>query len=296
MNKQKRWSKVVLILLLWIAVLLSLTPLVALTTGRILRNTKVDVEERNHQTFFNVEEVYLSGNIFGDISISGWAFIENDGDNSDKQINLIFASEGNTYTVETTTIDRFDLRVASVLSDYEIPLSRNGFEATFSPMMMRNGVYNLYVQVFESNTLTAIADTGKIFTKHNYILEEDIGGREVSTISGQVNSDISVKTYFVCNIEASTLIVQGWAFTEEGGVAKLPPRPLVKITRSDDSTAFFSTARNGNIDLVREFGNYDLLLSEFSSKISTSALGSGENIISIVFDGLGESEFTCTIP
>jgi hypothetical protein len=296
LDKNKKQLVIVLVGALWVTLLLFLTPLLALATGRFLQKTDIEVEERNNPVIFNIDEVYLSKNIFGDILIAGWAFIENSDDNPDKQINFIFASTENTYLIETTTIDRFDLRVASILSDFEVPISRNGFEGNFSPVMMKNGDYHLYLQVIENTALIAIADTGRVFSKNYNKFEEDIGGREVSIYSDRATPDIVVNTHFTCIIEESMLKVEGWAFSEVGGLGILPARPLVKLKRSDGSIAYFSTISDSRIDVAREFDNLELLLSGFSAVISTNNLGSGENTISVIFDGLGESVFTCKVP
>ena len=296
LKANKKRLRILLGVFFWAALLVFLTHLVAAATGRSLQSTEVDTEIESHQVIFHIDEVYLSENIFRDTLVAGWAFIENEGDNPDKQINLLLVSPERTYLVETTTIDRFDLRIASLLDGLDVPISRNGFEGNFSPLTMKNGTYHLYLQVIENEDLAAINDTGKIFVKHSNKFEENFGGQEITLNSNDINPKVKINTYFSCKFAESGIAVEGWAFVEESGIGSLPSRPVVKLTRAEGSVAYFTTVAGNSFNVAKQFDNKELMRSGFSSIIPLDYLENGENIITILFEGLGESTFSCVLP
>ena len=285
-----------MVVILWAALLVSLTYLVAAATGRSLQSIEFDIEIPSHQIIFHIDEVYLSENIFADTLVAGWAFIENEGDNPDKQINLLLVSPEKTYLVETTTIDRFDLRIASLLDGFDVPISRNGFEGNFSPVTMKNGTYHLYLQVIENEDLAEINDTGKVFVKQHNKFEEYFGGQEITLNSNAVKPGVTINTYFSCNHRESNILVEGWAFVEEGGISSMPSRPVLKLTRADGSVAYFATVGDSSIDVAKQFDNMELTLTAFSSNIPYDYLGEEGNVITVLFEGLGESTLSCVFP
>lgn len=295
MNRTRSRIVRILTILLWIICLLGLTPAIGFLTNRNLKKVDIDLESLKETIIFNIDSVSFSNNIFKDVTIGGWAFIENEGDNPDKRISLVFTSVNQSYEFEMTTIDRFDLRVAPILVNYTVPISRNGFEGTFSPLTMKNGTYRLHLNVKENDSLFGTTDTGRMFTKNYGSFTESVGGEEIQGVADIINKDVTVNTHFLCSIEDSVVLVKGWAFVEEGTSKSVPGQPVVKLLRPDGTTHYFSTVSQSRIDVVKSFASDELILSGFSSKISTSSLGRGENTFSIIFDGIGLSSYTCTV-
>lgn len=290
-------SKIVLIgvTVLWLIGLFWLTPIVGFVMNRNLKKAEIDLVSGKETIIYNIDSVSYSNNIFKDVTIGGWAFIENVGDNPDKRMRLVFSSGDQSYEFEMITIDRFDLRLAPILADYEVPISRNGFEGTFSPLMMKNGTYRLYLYVRENDTLFGTTDTGRSFTKKHGSFTEDVGGEEIQQVAGNIDNSVTVKTRFSCSIEESVVSVKGWAFVEDGASKSIPSQPIIKLLRPDGTISYFSTVSHSTISVVQTFDDMNLMLSGFSSEISTSSLGSGDNIFSVIFDALGVSSYTCTV-
>jgi len=207
----------------------------------------------------------------------------------------VFSSGDQSYEFEMITIDRFDLRIAPILADYKVPISRNGFEGTFSPLLMKNGTYRLYLYVRENDSLFGITDTGRSFIKKHGSFTESVGGEKIRKVDENFDSSITVNTHFLCSIEDSVVSVKGWAFVEDGASKSIPSQPIIKLLKPDGTISYFSTVSQSRIDVVQAFDDKNLMLSGFSAEISTSSIGSGDNILSVVFDDLGVSSYTCTV-
>jgi hypothetical protein len=120
-------------------------------------NYKVDTFTENQDILFTVE-------------FSGWAFIHPVQDGSKKEIKLVFISEKKYYEVGTSLQERFDLR--AILEENKIQGFKHGFITKFSPLQMKNGVYELYLYCYEGDGASAIVDTQRTFEKTNRMFTE----------------------------------------------------------------------------------------------------------------------------
>jgi len=295
MNRTKSRILIIVTIVIWLIGLFWLTPIIGFATNRNLKKADIDLDIGEETIIYNIDSVFYSNNIFKDVTIGGWAFIENEGDNPDKRMSLVFSSGDQSYEFEMITIDRFDLRIAPILADYKVPISRNGFEGTFSPLLMKNGTYRLYLYVRENDSLFGITDTGRSFIKKHGSFTESVGGEKIRKVDENFDSSITVNTHFLCSIEDSVVSVKGWAFVEDGASKSIPSQPIIKLLKPDGTISYFSTVSQSRIDVVQAFDDKNLMLSGFSAEISTSSIGSGDNILSVVFDDLGVSSYTCTV-
>jgi hypothetical protein len=285
----------VIIVFLWTVGLFLLTYVVLFANDRVAKKNDIDLTRLNNSVIFNVDKIIFSQNLFRDVTASGWAFIEHDGQNPNKRLHLILASEMESYIFEMGTHDRFDLNVIPILSKYTVPKYRNGFEGTFSPLMMKNGVYKLYIFIQENENIEGITDTGIVFTKYYGSFTEYLGGEEIPKVNEVLNTNITLKFDFLCDIENNKAMISGWAFIEDGASKNVPSRPIIKLIKPNGKTSFYSTASVRRVDVAQAFNANELLMSGFSSEIPTESLGMGDNIFSIIFDGLCESNYTCTV-
>jgi len=163
-NSKKRITLIVGIIL-WLAVLLLLNPLFLRLTNRELQKSEIEhVQSMGSNVIFNIDRVDASENLFKDVEIAGWAFIEHDGKDPDKKISLIFSSGKESYVIPGELITRPDVYEAKTLQNYIVPNNLNGFSGTFSPFAMRNGTYRMYLFVKENEELTGIVDTNRVYT------------------------------------------------------------------------------------------------------------------------------------
>lgn len=154
----KKTIKPLLVLLLWLALFMSLTPVLSSFIKNPLRPSDLDLEETNNVVHYYIDEFSISHEMLTIIYVNGWAFIENDTESLEKEIFLVFANDANQYEVKMDLYNREDIK--KKLPDLQVPLDRTGFRQNFSTLGMKNGIYRLYVVVNESPTLVGVIDTG----------------------------------------------------------------------------------------------------------------------------------------
>ena len=295
MNQSKKSVVTLLAVILWIAVLVFLTQIILLVSNRTAKKVDIELNKiEENSVIFAIEKISSSQNLFKDITASGWAFVEFEGENPEKKLDLIFVSDEASYAFEMQTFDRVDLVTAPILANFSVPKYRNGFEGTFSPLMMRNGDYKLFIYAEENNELIGVVDTGKEYTKYFGSFVERVGGEEIASVKNVPNTDLHVNSHFLCNIVNSKVLVEGWAFVENGNIRSIPSKPIIKLLRSDGDVIYYSTVSVSRVDVANQFEDRKLLLSGFSAQIPIESLGKGENTFSVMYDGVSQSVFTCT--
>lgn len=167
----------IVIVALWLAIFFMLTPIMILLTDRNIPPTTVDVTDSPFHVHYSIDSVTVNDNLFKDVEITGWSFIENDGENEDKEVLLNFVSEENTYQVGLNVFDRGDLPAA--LPDLKVPKHNTGFMGSFSPIALKNGLYHLYIYNKENQELYGVADTGRIFLLDNGVFKEMSGSEDL---------------------------------------------------------------------------------------------------------------------
>lgn len=110
-----------------------------------------------------VESFSEKGDIFYSVELSGYAFIKTGQESANKTINLVFISEDNSYEVSTEVLERFFLR--DLFQEKGIVGINHGFITKFSPINMKNGVYQLYIYCYENEDTQGFIYTNMIFEK-----------------------------------------------------------------------------------------------------------------------------------
>ncbi len=110
-----------------------------------------------------IETFYVKQDIFFTTEFSGYAFIPTNQVSKYKTIKLIFVSNNKRYEVDTSIIERFNLR--DLFRDKGIVGINHGFITRFSPLKMENGVYKLYIYCYENENTIGFMDTNRSFEK-----------------------------------------------------------------------------------------------------------------------------------
>lgn len=120
----------------------------------------------NSEVNSNVDMAEYIGGLFNKVYFQGWAYCETGEDNPEKQINLIFKSLNSdlAYIVRSAAQTRHDV-YATFKDTKQIYNELNGIETQFSTIPMKNGKYQLFVNVIENSSNYGIGDTGLIFVK-----------------------------------------------------------------------------------------------------------------------------------
>jgi len=122
-------------------------------------------EKSIKNVFFNIDNFVANQDIFYSVEISGWAFITATKEIDNKKIDLLFVSDNINYEIKSDLIDRLDLR--SSLRENNVDGLSHGFISTFSPILMKNGQYKLFIYCYQNDEDSGWVDTGRIFLKEN---------------------------------------------------------------------------------------------------------------------------------
>ena len=150
-------------LLLWSCLFIFLTPIVYLFIDENVVPTKTPIILHGDTVNYYIDYLEYYDNIISTVTLDGWAFVETKQDNPNKYVKLIFVSENVSYEIDT------DLHYRSLqkfFKDKDVPVERNGFSAKFSPLIMKNGDYTLFINVFENDEDNGFLNTGRVFRKH----------------------------------------------------------------------------------------------------------------------------------
>ncbi|HAE85746.1 MAG TPA: hypothetical protein DCG78_04470 [Anaerolineaceae bacterium] len=126
-----------------------------------VESTKYDEYKRDFEA--KIETFYVKQDIFFTTEFSGYAFIPTNQVSKYKTIKLIFVSNNKRYEVDTSIIERFNLR--DLFRDKGIVGINHGFITRFSPLKMENGVYKLYIYCYENENTIGFMDTNRYFEK-----------------------------------------------------------------------------------------------------------------------------------
>ncbi len=112
---------------------------------------------------YKLDSFIENQDILSSVEFIGWAFIPSQQANDNKEIKLVFVSEDNRYEVDTALQERFDIR--AVLQENKVSGYKHGFRTRFSPLKMKNGIYNLYLFCYENEEISGMVDTGRMYLK-----------------------------------------------------------------------------------------------------------------------------------
>jgi len=126
-----------------------------------VESTKYDEYKRDFEA--KIESFYVKQDIFFTTEFSGYAFIPTNQASKDKTIKLIFVSNNKRYEVDTSIIERFNLR--DLFHERSIVDINHGFITRFSPIKMENGIYKLYIYCYENDDIIGFMDTNRSFEK-----------------------------------------------------------------------------------------------------------------------------------
>lgn len=143
----------------------SLNSLMGTTQEQSLKEIQLPSLESNSPVHFYVSLQY-GEDLFQTVTNSSWdyAFCESDYPNPDKRVELIFHSQEVTYGVPcgVSTLEHKESNYPQIdqYNDF------NGISTTFSTANMKNGVYQLYLYVYENQHNFGLVDTEMEYVKH----------------------------------------------------------------------------------------------------------------------------------
>jgi len=142
--KKNRYSSI--LLLSWSLLFVFLTPIVFLFIDENVEVTKAPIILHGDTVNYYIDNLVYYDNIIPTVTIDGWAFVETKQDNPEKYIKFLFVSDNVSYEIGT---DLHDRPLQEFFKDKDVPIERNGFSTEFSPLIMKNGEYTLFINVLK---------------------------------------------------------------------------------------------------------------------------------------------------
>lgn len=287
--KKNRYSSI--LLLSWSLLLVFLTPIVFLFIDENVEVTKAPIILHGDTVNYYIDNLVYYDNIISTVTIDGWAFVETKQDNPNKYIKFLFVSDNVSYEIGT---DLHDRPLQEFFKDKDVPIERNGFSTKFSPLIMKNGDYTLYVNVFENDENFGFLNTGRVFRKHFRSFKELEPGEQVDN---KKFSNSSVNTSIFSYVDSSKIIdnkleVRGWAFLEN--VESSENRIFLEVQKPDGTISVYSTKKILREDVGDAFSEDRYNYSGFYALVPISALGKGDNLITILIGTTDRNETTST--
>jgi len=257
-----------------------LTPIILQYSGKNLKPSSIDFHINYDKVYFGLENFSTYEGLLHEVYVEGWTFIETQEDNSDKFVKMIFASDNYTYEIEMNLQNRNDLEGA--FSDKHVPKYRTGISATFSPLAMKNGMYDLYLYVYENEDNFGVVNTGREFRKDYQSFKELRGGEllENDVFSNAVESK-SIKFHIEdCRIVNEEVIIRGWAYLENSESAKNPV--YLEVRKPNRSVSIFSTQKIFRQDVGEYYNDDRYNMSGFQARIPKDTIGTGDTIFTVI--------------
>lgn len=206
-----------------------------------------------------------------DISMSGWALIPTYLSNASREIELVFISKENTYSVNAHLKSRPDVFV--VYSDiYGDQLSDLlGYEVEFSTATMKNGIYTLDIYCWENEQDYGLVHTGRKFIKQGTTFKEYIFQSEMTTQLTS-NEDLTCGVIDTASAVDSFLEITGWAFLED--VDSSQQEVYIQLTSSSGSKTY-TTESKTRADVAKSYENELYTQSGYIAKIPMDQLETG---------------------
>lgn len=213
-----------------------------------------------------------------DISMSGWALIPTYLSNASREIELVFISKENTYSVNAHLKSRPDVFV--VYSDiYGDQLSDLlGYEVEFSTATMKNGIYTLDIYCWENEQDYGLVHTGRKFIKQGTTFKEYIFQSEAIT-QLTPNEDLTYGVIDIISVVDSFAEITGWTFLED--VDSSQQEVYVQLTSSSDSKVY-TTEQKARTDVAAAYENELYTQSGYTARIPMDQLAAGSYHLEIL--------------
>ena len=267
--------------------MVSLTPLVFLFIDENLKVANSHIILQGDTVNYYIDYLSYYDNIISTVQIDGWAFVETKQDNPNKYIKLFLVSDNVSYEVGTTLHNR---SLQKFFKDKDVVSDRNGFSTEFSPLIMKNGDYTLFVNVFENDADFGFLNTGRVFRKHFRSFKE-LEPSELVNNKKFLNS--SINTSITSRVDSFKIIdkkleIWGWAFLENTESSE--NSIYLEVQKPDSTITVYSTKKMFREGVGDAFSDDRYNYSGFYALVPLSALGKGDNLITIIIGTTNRDE------
>lgn len=211
-------------------------------------------------------------------SFFGWAYHVTQQPNFERKIELIFASDRETYAVNTELRERFDLRemVAEVFGEEHSEFL--GYGAEFSTANMKDGVYQLYLYCWENEEDYGLIDTEMYFEKDGPAFTQVEWTSQ--TVENVAKPELAALGHLdLVTQEEDCLYVEAWGLLEGESCAD---QKAYLVLKDDSAETYYTTKRYVRTDVAEAYGSDLYELSGIKASIPLSELEKGTYSVALV--------------
>lgn len=229
-------------------------------------------DELTKQGYSAIDTIVVNDeSILEDLSMSGWAFIPTLEDNHKREVQLVFISSDNTYSVDLLLVDRPDVLRAYRTMFGDEYTKAVGYEVEFSTANMKNGIYDVYFYCKENDINFGLVSTGKKFLKQGKTFTEYIF--ESEQVDGLISqTDLIYSSVDTVSSNNSILEISGWGFVENTDCEN--QEVYVKIDNGMESKTY-TTEQRSRPDVAEAYENEQYARSGYVAKIPLEQVKAG---------------------
>lgn len=194
---------------------------------------------------------YQSDSLLENVFCSGWAFVESDGENSQKSTQIILKGNKNSYITASATQFPDDVHVTKGWK--KIPGECNDFRINFSTIMLPDDSYEIYIYVEENSNTRGLINTGQGFRKKGILLMPNTIGEKVDNIPIEDISESFSKESLSIEYEEGAVKLTGWAWVEDLESEKLNYYVVCEGINGEKST--LNIPNQYRLDMISAFDN-----------------------------------------
>ncbi len=211
-----------LVLLLW---LFFSNLIIANLSGATVPRKIYNVEKLlKDNVYYGIDTIQVMNNLTEWMGVRGWAFVETREEVTNKQISLVLKNENISYQADCNLFPRSGLREI-LLNSLETDIQENvlGFSIDLSTIMMKDGIYDLYIYCKENGKNYGMAnadyggsDVGIQVEKRGSKLEYYAWKPKARDDLLQITQDeMAIGAVDSVEIVDDRLSIWGWAFAQD---------------------------------------------------------------------------------
>lgn len=289
---KKRSVILIAVLIIFLIYLLFANQLVLYATGKQHDVIKVNElpEINDRPIFYDFDNTYSLDNLTEEYFIQGWVFCESESmgipyegsvsfENLDKKVTLYLISDNNVYKIETKKISRLDIWEVFNVSK-NIHGMYHGYNARFSTIGIKDGIYDLYILTEENEHDKAFNICNASFEKKGTRFYK----RSNEPVTGIENIEKTDMEFYLDGVYADSgaLMLVGWGLSPK--LEMKNALKYIQVTNADGDTHIFRSYDQYRGDIVEAYNNNYAMVG-YSCQIPLEYLTDGTNIIRlIIFD------------
>ena len=233
-----------------------------------ISNDDLSLYNSNEQVYAEIHSFSKKDSLYGIYSISGYAFVETEKNNKEKQIKLLFVSDKNVYSVNTNISTG---RGFSFLdTNMKIKDDRIVFKSLFSILKMKNGVYKLYIYDSENKEDYGLLDTKRFYKKIGTDFEQYIPENFIVSLN---KDDIEFSEDIKKNVDkyernSEKIYIDGWVYLKNTSSSQ--QEIILELIDNQSNSYYYNTNKTIRNDVAFVYKNSLYRESGFSFNITSN--------------------------